>query len=1000
MSKTLYTASAIWKGPYDTEKVIYFSGITQKKFTDLKLVNSYDSSYSDNTAFKLVGTSDNDFDRIYEPYSIDNLILTNIDSSISYKIDDDKNLVIFPNTYPLSGTELTNIKATLYQNFASIHKSNTVSFEPVIDFRNLREKAITSMVSSDDGIFLAGVSGKIWFYDGEVIKGPIFTTEDEDPLPATCLLKHKFAHESEYYLYAASDNKPRLFRSKISVAKDGTDWETVYGTGELNASTGGILSMTSALNKIFLGCRNNKILIYTRTNEITLSEPIDLVSETVIETDSAVETLTTVNISSNNLEDFEPAYSDVKSLDSARNIVFAGLSNKSEIYRYSEILQDNKVNIEDWVNFNFDEVFRNDPAPAQYYTYDGLTNSKNDSNLASAKYYYNTGFGSSGRYIKEALVINGNTQSASGTTVKGQRLFEFAEGSDWEQVLSLNLPDQEFIKLKCATYKSITSLTETKEIDGYILKNFDLVLVKDQTNSGTNNIFNGVYRYEIDTLVPYESFSFNSNITTIGFFIEKGYVNGRSRLFITKENFENDNFDFYKSKYTLEFELRNLGNSSATACTVLDECRFLNTLLDNDERILSSTGYTGYQGFEIGDLYGIVNIQFNNENIKVTSGINSITKTLPTYGLYKNWNFSSLAGTATTLDGWSISNFVSSIAATTISVSDIYGQSFSQYLLRLEPSSYGNPSIIVSNLNIEIDSEAILKLRVKLDPPGSFGYQDSFIKLYWAEKYTSFSSFVSTPVITSEDFIEYDIKPVWRGNIDSLKIEFVNLPENAQRPTYIDIDYIKLINEDIIFDINNVFSKIRVGVEDRDLKVWLGKQEYPYIYSKNFITLDNYNEKYLNPESTVVNFNRPFVKFGKINGEIENSLFAYSNMKFLAGDVYPPIQKETQSFHLSQKLPSTGGVRMFSYHDGTIYCATDGYDSNNVNINPDDRQSKIFYYNLNVSFWNKTDATFERNQVFNSDGTYRLLGLVRPLNLTSYKGILYLSGNYQNIKVE
>ena len=83
MSKTLYTASVLWKGPYDTEKVIYFSGITQNLHTDLKLVNSYDSDYPDNTAFKLVGTSDNDFDRVYEPYSSDNLVLTNIDSSVS-----------------------------------------------------------------------------------------------------------------------------------------------------------------------------------------------------------------------------------------------------------------------------------------------------------------------------------------------------------------------------------------------------------------------------------------------------------------------------------------------------------------------------------------------------------------------------------------------------------------------------------------------------------------------------------------------------------------------------------------------------------------------------------------------------------------------------------------------------------------------------------------------------------------------------------------------------
>lgn len=1000
MSKSLFTASTTWKGPYDIEKVVYFSGITQHIYSDLKLVNSYDEAYPENTAFKLVGTSSSDFDRVYDPFSTDNLILSNIDDSVSYKIDDDKNLVIFPSSYTLEGTDLTNVKAKLYKNYASIFKSNIVSFEPLIDFRNLKEKAITSMVSSTDGIYLSGVSGKIWFYDGYVIKGPIFTTEDDIALPATALLKHRFSHESEDYLYVSSDEKPRLFRSKLSLAKNGTDWEEVYASGELAASSGGILSMASAMNKIFIGCRNNKILIYSRTNEIVLSDPIDLVSETIVETDTPTETLTTITISSNDVDDFEPAYSDIKCLDNAKNIVFAGLSNKSEIYSYQEITQNNPDNFENWVSFNFNEVFRNDPAPAQYYSYNSSTLSKNDSNLASAKYYYNTGFGSSGRYVKEAIVLKGSTLSSTGTTVNGQRLFEFSDGSDWEQALRLNLPDQEFINLQCASNSAITSLTETTEVDGYVLKNYDLVLLKDQTNSGTEGIFNGIYRFEAGTLVSYKSFTFAEGITKIGFYIQNGYVNGRSRLFISKDNFESDIYTFYKNKYTLEFEIRNLYNSAATACTVLDECRYLNAVLDNEERILSSTGFTGYQGFEIGDLYGIVNIQLNNDTIKVTSGSNTITKTLPTYGSYKNWNFSSTAGTAVTNNGWTSSEYISSIGATIQTITDFLGQSYNQYLLRITPSTYGNPSIIASDINVDIDPEAVLKLRVKMTPPSLFGFEDAKIRLYWAELNSDFSNTVTTPIVTSDDFVEYTIEPMWKGNINSLKIEFVNLPESSLRPTYIDVDYIKLINENIIFDINNVFSNIRVGVEDRDLKIWFGKQDYPYIYSKNFITLDNYSPKYLNPNLTTYIFNKPYIRFGKIDNFGGDSLFAYSKLSFIVGDVYEPVQKLVQNFHLSQKLPSTGGVRMFSYHDGSIYCATDGFDSNNVDVNPDDRQSKLFYYNADQSFWNKSEATFERKRINNSDGTYQLLGLVRPLNMISYKGILYLSGNYQNIKVE
>ena len=52
--KTLYTASCKWRGPADSEKVIYYAGITQDKFTNLKLVDSYDSAYPSKTAFKFI----------------------------------------------------------------------------------------------------------------------------------------------------------------------------------------------------------------------------------------------------------------------------------------------------------------------------------------------------------------------------------------------------------------------------------------------------------------------------------------------------------------------------------------------------------------------------------------------------------------------------------------------------------------------------------------------------------------------------------------------------------------------------------------------------------------------------------------------------------------------------------------------------------------------------------------------------------------------------------
>ena len=190
MRKTLYTAATLWQGPYDNENVIYFAGITQKVYKNLKLVDSFDPDYAEKQAYKLVGTSEGDIDRIYLPKSTDNIVVTNAKTSISFGIDNDKNLLIFPENYITTNVEIDAVRVKLIQNYASIYKANTVSFDFVNDFEFFNEKAITSMISTDDGIFLAGVSGKIWFYDGYVRSGPFFACEDTDLLPATSIIQH------------------------------------------------------------------------------------------------------------------------------------------------------------------------------------------------------------------------------------------------------------------------------------------------------------------------------------------------------------------------------------------------------------------------------------------------------------------------------------------------------------------------------------------------------------------------------------------------------------------------------------------------------------------------------------------------------------------------------------------------------------------------------------------------------------------------------------------
>lgn len=991
MSKTLYTAMTTWQGPYDTESVVYLAGITQKVYKNLKLVNSFDPDYPENTAFKLVGTSSNDYDRIYVPFSSDNLVLTNIDTTIAYGIDDDKNLLIFPESYPLSETEASVVSAKLIKNYASIYRANLVSFEYVTDFSHLKEKAITCMLSTDNGIYLGGVSGNVWFYDGNVISGPVFSLYDGQSLPVTSLLRHRFAFETEDYIYAGGDKKPRLFRSKISTAYKGQDWEEVYGSGELAQSSGGILTLLSAFDKIFMGCRNNIILKYSRTNSITLGQPVDPITESVVEINTPVETLEKTTLISNNISDFEAAVFDIKTLEIGRNQIFAGLSNKPDIWTYSEALMSNPSSYDKWANNIFDEVFRNDPAPAQYYSYNSSTFSRNDSNLAVAHYIDD----SSEEHYKTAIVIKGNTTSSTGSSVIGQRFFEWSEGSDWEQSLGSNLPNQDFINVQCASTEELTSLENIISIDGYLLQQFDTVLIKDQ--STTSLIKNGVYIFDNGTLSLSNNFIILSSSSLLGFYVQNGYINATNRYLLTVSSFDSQEFAIYKPKYTIEFEAKNLAYSRAISCNPLEGCQYLNNLYNNDEIVGTSTTYVGYQGIDVADLYGSFKLEVNHQNIKLTSGNNVVEKALISSGVYKNWIFSTSTGTTT--NGWVAGDFITSIGATTESTTDYLGNTYDKYLLSIDPARSGNPSIVVYDLDLDLKPEAVVNIRMRITPYGTYGLKDAKLNLYWSSKGADFTNYSSVNLRSEDDFVDYIIRPVWKNKISNIKLEFENLPELSKRPLLIDIDYIKVVDELQTFDINNEFSTVRVAVEGKDIKVWLGKQFYPYIYQKNFIAVDNFNQKYINPDKVINDYDKPHIRIGKVSSSNENSLFAFSRLSYIVGENYEPLTVKVFDFHHQQQLQASGGVRMFTYHDGTIYSITDGFSSNKVNENPDDRQCNLFKYDSTHQTWLKEDLTFERKQIFNTDGTYNLYGIVRPLSTISYKGVLYLSGQYGNIKV-
>ena len=127
---TLFTANCIWQGPEDIEKIIYLSGITSENYNDLLLVDSLDPNYPANTAFYFQSTQSDILGRKIYPNSTDIIEINGVGYTINYGVDDDKNLLIVDSSAPLQN--VSNLRANLIRNYATIFTSNTVSVNKIL----------------------------------------------------------------------------------------------------------------------------------------------------------------------------------------------------------------------------------------------------------------------------------------------------------------------------------------------------------------------------------------------------------------------------------------------------------------------------------------------------------------------------------------------------------------------------------------------------------------------------------------------------------------------------------------------------------------------------------------------------------------------------------------------------------------------------------------------------------------------------------------------------
>lgn len=968
MSNTIFNKSIVWKSKFDTEEMLYLIGITQTKYNLAFLEDSKDPDYDANTAYFLISQDSGSKNRKINLKQTDIITLTGLDAGVNFGIDDSKGLLIFDPSSPI--TTPSAITASVVKNVASVWKRNQETPQFLIDFTYQNERVILSVESSDDGLFLGGASGKIWFYDGIKIK-EVFELNLTNPIPAASMVKAQFAHETEAYLYVGSDNVPGLFRAKLSEAKYGNTWEYLTGVG---SNPGGILSMTFAYNKIFMGLRNNLFASYEIVPSVEVIGPTNFESEenTQILNETGVVTLNT--LVPDNISDLSNSLIDIQCLEKGHNQIFAGISDRPEVWSYSEVPVNNPLNDEEWATQIFDRLFVDDPAPAQFYSNGGVTNSRLNSNV---NHLYLDDL-TSPSSLKSAVLLNGEANS--------ETAFEFSVGSDWEQNLDKTQTQLPYNEVDCATVANISmSYAEAPVIDGFQMKEGSSILIKDQSVASQNGVYtlffsNGSYSF------IRANFNTASSVR-VGFLITHGYVNANSRFLLDVSDIENNTFNFYKPSHTIELEMFNAGykkysNEDAEPYWVGNDVAFgTSGYVDLQDNL------SGYQGVEVSDGYRQYKLEFNSSNIRLSSGNNVVTKSLPSYGFIKNWNFYD----ARTTSSWVNAGFFTNLNVQSLAQYLPDGTSKVTNALYLdELGKTGNPRITNADVNVSVDINTKVLIKMKINAPTGFTVYSGKIKFSWLYGNGTFENWTSVDIKNNDGFVLYELTPNWYGTIKQVAIELEGLPEQDKRPLNAYIDYIQFVNTDSFFNINLFPSNVRIITEDKDIQVYLGNQTYPVINMKNFVIADTF-------KTSVADYDAPKIKIGKLTPENDQSLFGYTRLRFIAGDSYAPTSKKILELHNTTRFPSAGGVRILTFHDGALYAICDGINTNKISDNPDDRQIKIFKYESANQTWKKEEAQFIRKIDSN---TGDILGIIRALTAKSYNQSLYLSGQYGSIKYD
>lgn len=432
----------------------------------------------------------------------------------------------------------------------------------------------------------------------------------------------------------------------------------------------------------------------------------------------------------------------------------------------------------------------------------------------------------------------------------------------------------------------------------------------------------------------------------------------------------------------------------------------------------------GRQSIEIADSRYRIRLDFDDTEMTLTSGNNTVTRNYagwsddatilthtggivyPERGNKKVWNFAGTTdgndygpywtgeeGVGETED-WLAGDFVIPFANNAAGNIFIENESDTATFVRKTQSLRvhalldGEPVIYWKSDNdgLEVDNSVYFYVRMRLNAAG-LNTNDAKLYMAWSPVSnpapTDFVFSESVEVDSNANFVTYKFSPPWVGTMRSIALQLRGVMRESDEAIIalddegdytFDIDYISCNTDLGSNNITDNFTPIRIGVTDKDIKVWAGRKSTPIINETDFLGWPT-------DKSEII--------FGKIHDIEAQSTFGWSHMRFYIGESQAPVLYEIKDFDLMWRFPSSGGVTALSTYQGALWAFTQGYTQFNTFDNPDSRTAHAYSYNRAGEYWKTENPNMPRDEV--------VYGFTNIRTACQYKNSLVVCADRVNI---